>query len=432
MAHPRTRIASLVHRIAVVAAICMLSNEISRAELRFRHHFADRDLAAAIWAKPIWPIWTATATWISSPASRTGGFFGTSIRRPTSGSGMTWATIPRRTSAARRSTSTATAGSISSPAARGTRTRKRRGRRHFVRHVFDPTLAAVHDLILGDVDGDGRLDVLTMSDRNDVRWYKIAEKPHGRWKPHADRRAGPLGHLPGRSRQRRRPGRGSQQCLVREPGPRPAVDDAQDDRALGRKDPPFAVNATQTATTDLNRDGRLDVVICDGENPSSKIAWLEAPADPRKGKWRTHPLPRGDEAAARRTPLAPRRRFRQRRRRRYFHRRNGTVSRRPAAAVVHLGKHRRQGNARRARRFSTPISAATKPWSATSIATATSTSARNPGRRERPTRWAAKATSTTWRTSRRGPKTANSAARPAIHPCACAAYHRFQAFSSNP
>jgi hypothetical protein len=65
----------------------------------------------------------------------------------------------------------------------------------------------------------------------------------------------------------------------------------------GASEPPFAVNATQTATIDLNRDGRLDIVICDGENPNSKIAWLEAPADPRGGTWQTHLLPRGDDAA---------------------------------------------------------------------------------------------------------------------------------------
>jgi hypothetical protein len=63
----------------------------------------------------------------------------------------------------------------------------------------------------------------------------------------------------------------------------------------GASQPPFAVNATQTATVDLNRDGRLDVVICDGENPNSRIAWLEAPADPREMNWRTHALPRGDD-----------------------------------------------------------------------------------------------------------------------------------------
>src|SRR3982751_3886831 len=36
----------------------------------------------------------------------------------------------------------------------------------FERHVFDKDLAAVHDLVLADIDGDGRKDVVTMSDRN--------------------------------------------------------------------------------------------------------------------------------------------------------------------------------------------------------------------------------------------------------------------------
>ena len=64
----------------------------------------------------------------------------------------------------------------------------------------------------------------------------------------------------------------------------------------GSDQPSFAVNATQTEIVDLNRDGRPDVVIADGENPTSKIAWLEAPADPRSGAWTTHHLPRGDDA----------------------------------------------------------------------------------------------------------------------------------------
>lgn len=58
--------------------------------------------------------------------------------------------------------------------------------REFVRHVFDPELNSVHDLITGDIDGDGRLDVVTMADTrrspdNDVRWYAIPADPTGRW-----------------------------------------------------------------------------------------------------------------------------------------------------------------------------------------------------------------------------------------------------------
>jgi len=54
----------------------------------------------------------------------------------------------------------------------------------------------------------------------------------------------------------------------------------------------FAVwhrNAT-VATADINRDGRLDVVLTPSELKDQfyKISWFEAPADPRKGTWTEH------------------------------------------------------------------------------------------------------------------------------------------------
>jgi hypothetical protein len=169
--------------------------------------------------------------------------------------------------------------------------------RPFARHVFDADLAAVHDLILGDVDGDGRTDMLTMSDQNDVRWYQIPSDAARMWKA---THIGPavhsgisLGDLDGdgdqdvvRSNVWFENNSGGQQWTMH------TMSDP-----WGASEPPFAVNATQTATVDLNRDGWLDVVICDGENPSSKIAWLEAPENPRSGPWTTHPLPRGDDDA---------------------------------------------------------------------------------------------------------------------------------------
>ncbi|MDE0609992.1 MAG: VCBS repeat-containing protein [Anaerolineaceae bacterium] len=49
--------------------------------------------------------------------------------------------------------------------------------RPFERIVFDPALEGVHDVLAADLDGDGREEVITMSDRNDLRWYKIPESP---------------------------------------------------------------------------------------------------------------------------------------------------------------------------------------------------------------------------------------------------------------
>jgi len=36
----------------------------------------------------------------------------------------------------------------------------------------------VHDVEVADVDGDGRPDMLTMSDKNNLRWYRIASRRH--------------------------------------------------------------------------------------------------------------------------------------------------------------------------------------------------------------------------------------------------------------
>jgi len=170
----------------------------------------------------------------------------------------------------------------------------------FVRHVFDPDLNYVHDLIIGDIDGDGLPDVVTMGDQrnnphNAVRWYKIPGNPHELWTyiiiggpTHAGISLGDIdrdGDLDViRSNiwlENQRQGKTWSIHTMTEP--------------WGAESPPFAVNATRTATIDLNEDGRLDVIICDNENSNSKIAWLEAPEDPRQGDWTVHHFPRNDE-----------------------------------------------------------------------------------------------------------------------------------------
>ena len=41
-----------------------------------------------------------------------------------------------------------------------------------------------HDNVAADIDGDGRLDVLAMSDRSALYWYKIPADPTKKWKGH--------------------------------------------------------------------------------------------------------------------------------------------------------------------------------------------------------------------------------------------------------
>lgn len=164
------------------------------------------------------------------------------------------------------------------------------------RIVFDERLGGVHDVVLADLDGDGRKDAITMSDSNDLRWYAIPKDPAGPWPHrriadavHAGISAGDLDgdgdadvvrsdvwfeNLGGGKRWEER-----RFCGI------PWAD---------RKDTGFTYRATRSCVADVDADGRMDIVLTEAEFSGARIAWFEPPKDPRGGPWKPHILPHAD------------------------------------------------------------------------------------------------------------------------------------------
>ena len=169
----------------------------------------------------------------------------------------------------------------------------------FTRVVFDPDLTGVHDITSADIDGDGRLEVLTMSDQNRLYWYKIPSDPAQPWVRHD---VGPavhaglsVGDIDGDGDLdivrtnvwfENVKGDGSV-WQVRPIGPNsPPPPDFQ---------PPFAFDATISVVCDLNGDGKNDIVFVDAEIPGGKAWWMEN-LDGQGRAWQRHEIYNWDPA----------------------------------------------------------------------------------------------------------------------------------------
>ena len=161
----------------------------------------------------------------------------------------------------------------------------------FERIVFDASLNAVHDLAAADLDGDGRTDIITMSDKSNLRWYRIPKDPRQPWERHdigAGVHAGvAAGDIDGdgdldiaRSNAWFENADGKGLAWREHPLP------------FGNPKPPYPLS-TRCVIIDLNRDGHNDLVMTENEIRAGKIAWLEN-AGGRGRDWVVHLLAASD------------------------------------------------------------------------------------------------------------------------------------------
>ena len=163
--------------------------------------------------------------------------------------------------------------------------------RPFTRIPFDEALEGVHDVVAGDFDGDGRTDVITMSDRNNLRWYRIPDDPMKPWTHHDIGPAVHAGVAVGDL-----DGDGDLDVVRTDIWFENVEGDGSRwvEHPIGPNTPPppdfrpsFAFNATYCAVCDMNRNGRNDIVFTDAEIPGGKVWWMEN-LDGRGRSWRRH------------------------------------------------------------------------------------------------------------------------------------------------
>ena len=165
----------------------------------------------------------------------------------------------------------------------------------FRRNVFDRELAAVHDLVMADVNGDGRLDVLTMSDKNNLRWYRIPRDPLQPWERHDIGQGVHAGIGVGDID-------GDGDLDVARSNLWFENADSKGTRWVTHENIPFGNSkqpyplGTHCVALDLDRDGDTDLVVAENEIKAGRIGWLEN-LDSKGGSWKLHELPKGDTSA---------------------------------------------------------------------------------------------------------------------------------------
>jgi len=163
----------------------------------------------------------------------------------------------------------------------------------FERIVFDADLKGVHDVTSADLDGDGRQEIITMSDQNNLRWYKIAADPSQPWTKHDIGKGVHAGAVVGDV-----DGDGDLDIVRTNVWFENLNGDGLVwvEHAIGPNTPPpadfqpyFAFDATRAAVRDVNRNGKMDIVFCDAEIPGGAVWWMEN-MDGKGTAWKRHEI----------------------------------------------------------------------------------------------------------------------------------------------
>ena len=163
----------------------------------------------------------------------------------------------------------------------------------FERIVFDAALNAVHDLVVADFDRDGRSDIVTMSDKNNLRWYRIPQNPREVWQRHdigSGVHAGiEIGDIDG----------DGDPDVVRsnlwfDNADGSATKWKEHRIPFGNSAQPYPL-ATRARVVDIDRDGDADLVMTENEIRAGRIAWLEN-QNGKGDRWTVHDLPAADDA----------------------------------------------------------------------------------------------------------------------------------------
>lgn len=167
----------------------------------------------------------------------------------------------------------------------------------FERLVYDAAFGQMHDIISADINGDGKLEIVAMSDMHDLRWYRIPSDPaqpwtHTRIAPgvHAGAAVGDLN------------GDGKLDVVRTDVWYENVKGDGSEwvIHPIGPCTPPpadfhpwFTFNATRAWICDMDQDGVQDIVFTDAEIPGGKIWWMEN-VNGDGLTWIRHEVPNGD------------------------------------------------------------------------------------------------------------------------------------------